>query len=205
MDKTSFKDNIKKYYNHEAELRESKSVKSEWKIKVRQNFYNVLKQENKKTLLELGAGAGYDSVFFMENGLSVIAVDISNEMVIKCKEKGIEAYELDFYNLSALNIKFDCIYAINSLLHVPKNDLYKVLYEIDLSLNGNRLFYLGLYGGNDTETEFVKSDISDAPRFFAFHSDSYLKNVLKDQFNIISFETLDLGADIFHSIILRKK
>ena len=45
MDKTSFKDNIKKYYNHEAELRESKSVKSEWKIKVRQNFYNVLKQE----------------------------------------------------------------------------------------------------------------------------------------------------------------
>lgn len=205
MDKTSFKDNIKKYYNQEAELRDSKSVKSEWKIKVRQNFYNVLRQENKKTLLELGAGAGYDSVFFMNNGLSVIAVDISNEMVIKCREKGIEAYELDFYDLSALNIKFDCIYAINSLLHVPKNDLYKVFHEIDLSLNKNGLFYLGLYGGDDTETEFVKSDISDAPRFFAFYSDNYLKNVLKNQFNIVSFETLDLGTDIFHSIILRKK
>ncbi len=205
MDKPSFKDNIKKYYNQEAELRESKSVKSEWKIKVRQNFYDILKQENKKTLLELGAGAGYDSVFFMDNGLSVIAVDISNEMVIKCREKGIEAYELDFYDLSALNVKFDCIYAINSLLHVPKNDLHKVLHEIDLSLNQNGLFYLGLYGGDDTETEFVKNDISDAPRFFAFHSDNYLKNVLKNQFNIISFETLDLGTDIFHSIILRKK
>lgn len=205
MDKTFFKDNIKNYYNQEAELRESKSVKPEWKIKVRQNFYNVLKQENKKTLLELGAGAGYDSAFFMDNGLSVIAVDISNEMVIKCREKGIEAYELDFYDLSALNIKFDCIYAINSLLHVPKNDLHKVLHEIDLSLNKDGLFYLGLYGGNDTETEFIKSDISDTPRFFAFHSDIYLKNVLKDQFNIINFETLDLGTDIFHSIILRKK
>lgn len=205
MDKTSFKENIKRYYNQEAELRDSKSVKAEWKIKVRQNFYDILKQEGKKTLLELGAGTGYDSVFFMENGLSVTAVDISNEMVIKCREKGIEAYELDFYNISALNVKFDCIYAINSLLHVPKNDLYKVLHEIDLSLNKNGLFYLGLYGGNDTETEFVKSDISDAPRFFAFHSDNYLKNVLKEQFNIISFETLDLGTDIFHSIILRKK
>lgn len=205
MDKTSFKDNIKKYYNQEAELRDSKSVKSEWKIKVRQNFYNILKQENKKTFLELGAGAGYDSVFFMENGLSVTAVDISNEMVIKCREKGIEAYEFDFYDLSSLSIKFDCIYAINSLLHVPKNDLHKVLHEIDLSLNKNGLFYLGLYGGDDTETEFVKSDIPDAPRLFTFYSDNYLKNVLKNQFDIISFETLDLGTDIFHSIILRKK
>lgn len=205
MDKTNLKENMKRYYDTEASLRDSKSVKPEWKIKVRENFYNTVMQEGKKTLLELGAGAGYDSLFFMENGLSVTAVDLSKEMVSKCREKGIEAYELDFYNLSSLNRKFDCIYAINTLLHVPKNDLSKVLNEIDISLNEKGLFYMGLYGGEDKETEFIKSDVSDAPRFFAFHSEEFLRTVLQEHFDVISFETLDLETDIFHSVILRKR
>ena len=205
MDKTNLKENMKRYYDTEASLRDSKSVKPEWKIKVRVKFYDIVRQEGKKTLLELGAGAGYDSLFFMENGLSVTAVDLSKEMVAKCRGKGIETYELDFYNLSSLNRKFDCIYAINTLLHVPKNDLSKVLNEIDISLNENGLFYMGLYGGKDIETEFVKSDVSDVPRFFAFHSEEFLRSVLQEHFDVISFETLDLETDIFHSVILRKR
>ena len=105
MDKSSFKDNIKKYYDTEAELRNSKSVKVDWKVQVRGKFCELVKQENKRTLLELGAGAGYDSQFFMDNGLKVVAVDLSSEMVKNCRAKSIEAYELDFYNLSSLNMK----------------------------------------------------------------------------------------------------
>lgn len=156
-------------------------------------------------MLEIGAGPGYDSLFFMNKGLLVTAVDISREMADRCREKGIEAYELDFYNLSSLNKKFDCIYALNTLLHVPRTDLPKVLKEIDLSLNNNGALYIGLYGGENIETEFVKRDISDAPRFFSFYFDKYLKEVLKDYFTIVSFETLDLGTDILHSITLKKK
>jgi SAM-dependent methyltransferase len=212
-DKSSFKKNIKKYYDMEAELRNSKSVKVDWKIKVRGKFCELVKQKNKKSLLELGAGAGYDSQFFMNNGLKVVAVDLSNEMVKNCREKSIEAYELDFYNLSFLNKKFDCIYAINTLLHVPKNDLCHVLNEINLVLETGGLFYMGLYGGQDTENEFVKIEVSDAPRFFAFHSDTYLKIILENYFEILDFETLDIGSgtgvntavDIFYSITMRKK
>ena len=85
-------------------------------------------------MLELGAGADYDSQFYMNNGLNVVAVDLSSEMAKNCREKSVEAYELDFYNLSSLDRKFDCVYAINTLLHVPKNDLYHVLNEINLVL-----------------------------------------------------------------------
>lgn len=207
MDIISFKENIKNYYNREAALRDSKSVKADWKIKVRENFYNLAKQENKKTLLELGAGAGYDSRFFIDNGLTVIAVDLSGEMIKKCREKFIEAYELDFYNLSSLNKKFDCIYAINTLLHVPKVDLYHVLNEINLVLDENGLFYMGVYGGEDTENEFIKSDVSDVPRLFSFHSANSLKTTLENFFQILNFESFDIGTgtDIFHSIIMRKK
>ena len=141
--------------------------------------------------------------------MKVVAIDLSSEMVKNCCEKSIEAYELDFYNLSSLNRKFDCIYAINTLLHVPKKDLCHVLNEINLVLDNDGLFYMGLYGGQDTEDEFVKSEVSDAPRFFAFHSEDYLKATLTNYFEILDFEKLDIGADgkidFFHSVTMRKQ
>ena len=209
MNETPFKENLKKYYDTEAELRNSKSVKENWKVEVRKRFCEMITKENKKTLLELGAGAGYDSQFFMNNGLQVIAVDLSREMVKNCRAKSIEAYEMDYYDLASLNKKFDCIYAINTLLHVPKNDLGHVLNEIDLVLENDGLFYMGLYGGQDTENEYVVSEVSDAPRYYALHSKSYLQAMLRNYFEILDFETLHIGGgkvgDIFHSITMRSR
>lgn len=200
----NFKENIKAYYNQDAARRNRQRTRAPWKLKIRKNFYKIIKQEDKKTLLELGAGAGFDSLFFMKKGLKVTAVDISDENIRSCREKGIEAYELDFYELSTLNKKFDCIYSLNSLLHVPKDDLRKVLQEINAVLDCNGLFYLGLYGGSDEETDLVKSDVSDVPRLFTFYSEHYLRTVLKDYFHIVDFKTFPVGTHIFHSIILRK-
>jgi len=208
MDTNLLKENLRMYYNQEAELR-NKSDKVEWKIKIREDFCTLIKKEHKNTLLELGAGAGYDSQFFMNNGLEVIAVDLSSEMVRKCKEKAVEAYELDFYNLSSLNKRFDCIWAMNTLLHVPKADLCEILKEISLVLKEDGLFFMGVYGGEDFEGEYVKSEVSNAPRLFSYHSESRLKAMLENYFQIISFEQFDVGKgveiDIFQSIIMRKK
>jgi len=205
----NFKGNLKKYYNAEAELRDGKSVRPDWKILAREKFRELITLEGKKNLLELGAGAGYDSRFFMDNGFRVTAVDLSGEMVKKCREKSVEAYEMDFYDLSSLRRKFDCVYALNTLLHVPRNDFCHVLNEIFNVMETGGLFYMGLYGGQDTENEFVKSDVSDAPRLFAFYSVSFLRAALSNYFNLLVFETLDIGAGaeagIFHSVTMRKK
>jgi len=209
MNKDFYKENLKKYYDKEAEIRNGKSVKPDWKVNIREKFWNMVKNENKRTLLELGAGVGYDSLFFINNGLKVIAIDLSTEMVKKCIEKNIEAYELDFYNLSSLNKKFDCVYSLNNLLYVPKNDLPKVFEEINSVLNTNGLFYMGLYGGNDTEKELVFNDVSDIPLNFTFYSENYLKSTLKKYFEIISFEQIDIDHQLndfkkFNSVVLRK-
>ena len=51
MDKTNLKENMKRYYDTEASLRDSKSVKPEWKIKVRVKFYNTVCRKAKKLYL----------------------------------------------------------------------------------------------------------------------------------------------------------
>lgn len=46
----------------------------------------MVNYENKTTLLDIGAGVGDDSVFFMESGFEVTAVDLSPEMIQICKK-----------------------------------------------------------------------------------------------------------------------
>lgn len=204
MDTKQIKANLKAYYNKEAALRDL-NEKEEWKKAQRARFYDRIRAENKESLLEIGAGTGNDSTYFIDRGLKVVAIDLSREMVRICRKKHIEAYELDFYGLSALNTTFDCVWSMNSLLHVPKPDLPKVLNEINSVLNENGLFYMGVYGGADAESEYV-SEISDAPRFFSFLSEQRLKETLGTVFDIIEFEQIDVGRNTdFQAAIMRKK
>jgi len=203
----TIKDNLRNYYNQEAELR-NMSNKQGWKQEEREAFLTLCKSEGKQTLLELGAGTGNDSLFFMENGLTVTAVDLSPAMVQKCKEKSIEAHELDYYHVAELGKKFHCVWATNSLLHVPKADLPRVLASIDSVLDDGGLFYMGVYGGEDSESEYVKSDVSEYPRFFSSYSKEALHGILCKQFEIITFRQYDVqrGRSFeFQSILMRKR
>ena len=113
-------------YNLSA-LDRQQSRADDWKLEERQAFLELLQQEEKATLLEIGAGAGKDSKFFQDNGLQVISTDLSPEMVQFCRDKGLEAYEMDFKNLRFPDENFDAIYALNCLLHIPKKDLPEIL------------------------------------------------------------------------------
>lgn len=200
-----FKFNLREFYNADASDRNQRE-KSDWKIDIRNNFLNLVKSENKSTLLELGAGTGHDSKFFMDNGLIVTAVDLSPEMIKLCRKKSVDAYELDFYNLPNLEKKFDSIWAMNSLLHVLKTDLPDVLCNIKAVMNDNGLFYMGVYGGIDSEHEYIKDDISQSPRYFASYTENTLKSVISGVFDILSFTQIKVGEnthDLHQSIILR--
>lgn len=204
MDIGLIKTNLKKYYDQEAALR-NQSEKEEWKKAQRSRFCSYIRAERKTSLLEIGAGTGNDSQYFMDCGLSVVAVDLSSEMVKICKDKLIEAYELDFYNLLALNRTFDCVWSMNSLLHVPKPDLPQVFSEINNALNDNGLFYMGVYGGVDTESDFI-NEVCETPRYFSYLSEHKLKEALGNIFDIVDYQQIDVGRNAdFQAAIMRKK
>jgi len=200
----TIKENLRKFYDQTADLRDS-SEKQDWKIKERQSFLDLSKSEGKQTLLELGAGTGNDSLFFRENGLTVTAIDLSAEMVKRCKEKSVDAYELDYYQVSMLNKKFQCIWSMNSLLHVPKAELPQVLTSIDSVLDENGLFFMGVYGGENRENEYM-NEVSEHPRFFSYYTKDMLAAVLEQHFTIIMLHEYDVGRNInFQSALMRKK
>jgi cyclopropane fatty-acyl-phospholipid synthase-like methyltransferase len=196
--------NIELSYDNHSYEREN-SVMEEWKKTSRDKFLTLLLSENKNTILDIGAGHGRDSRFFMDNNIYVTAIDLSNEMVKLCRDKGIEAYRSSFFSLSWLNRKYDAIWAMNCLLHVEKASLGRVLFEIDSVLNDSGLFYMGVYGGDDSEGIW-EEDKYVPKRFFSSFSDEGIKRKVAEYFDIVQFERIETsGKNHFQSLILRKK
>jgi SAM-dependent methyltransferase len=197
--------NLSQSYNSTAKERDSHLIES-WKAEEREIFLSTLIRENKRTLLEIGAGPGRDGLYFQEQGLTVTCTDLSPEMVSLCHAKGLTAYVKDFLALDFPPHSFDAVFALNCLLHVPKADIRRVLQGISELLPPGGLFYMGVYGGNDYEG-FLENDTYIPKRFFSFHTDQQIQELTGLYFTQIYFKAVPLGTDReyhFQSMILRQ-
>jgi len=203
MDKQRKADLIKAY-NLKAERRDKRSIEP-WKADERGHFLSLLHIEDKKTLLEIGTGPGRDSLFFQENGFGVTGIDISPVMVDFCRKKGVVAFVMDAVDLEFEDGSFDAVYALNSFLHLSKQEFPIALENVHRVLQPGGLFYLGLYGGVDFESVW-EEDSYRPKRFFSFHTNENLKKIVTKWFEIIYFQELVFGEEEmnFQSIILRK-
>lgn len=199
--------NLQVAYGHESASSRDQARKEDWKMAERQQFLDLLKQEGKKTLLEVGAGTGADGLFFQKNGLHVVCTDLSLAMIELCREKGLEAYVMDFLSLNFPPASFEAIYALNCLLHVPTNDLSAVLEKLGSLLIPGGLFFLGVYGGDKEEEGIHEDDWHQPPRFFAHHTDEFMKKAVAPYFEIVSFKPIPLSNPAWHfqSMILRRR
>jgi SAM-dependent methyltransferase len=199
-----FTDTLVRSYEKYAHERASHSP-DEFKVQERSEFLKFLKAEERKTLLEIGCGHGQDAQFFQSQGLRVLAVDNTPMMVKLTAEKGITAQALDCYDLDEINERFDAIYTMNCLLHIPKQDFEQVLRLISDRLNENGLMYLGIWGDQNFEGIW-EQDIYEPKRFFSFWKTEALLEVLQRSFRLEYYRRLEpREGRIFNSFIVRKR
>jgi SAM-dependent methyltransferase len=197
---------LRETYNRHAAERETYAV-AQWKAEERGHFLALLQKEGRQRLVEIGAGTGKDSLFFQDNGLDVICTDLSPEMVDLCQSKGLTAYTMDFLNLTFRDGSFDAVYALNCLLHVPKKDLRTVLETVQRLLKPSGVFFLGVYGGHDFEGVWSEDNYTPK-RFFSFHTDEQIKDVVSEFFEILYFKPISIESETerhFQSMILKRK
>lgn len=199
--------NLRQSYDQKVDERDSRTIQP-WKLEVRAHFLSLLHQEQKRTLLEVGAGSGQDSLYFRKQGLAATCIDLSPEMVSLCRKKGLPAYEMDVTRLQFAPASFDAVYSLNCLLHLPHAQFQTALTEINTVLKPAGLFYLGVYGGYQHKGIWP-DDPYEPKRFFAFYSDEELQKQVTSVFDLVSFQTIafDEGETGLHfqSCILRKR
>jgi SAM-dependent methyltransferase len=205
--RTALRSSLRLAYDQRVHERDRWPI-APWKVEVRQGFLALLQAEQKQTLLEIGAGPGRDSLFFQEHGLDVIATDLSPEMVVSCQAKGLNAEVMDMADLSIEPSSLDAVYAVNSLLHLPKSELPSVLDGIHSMLAPEGLFYLGVNGGLDFEGVWEK-DFYRPQRFFSFHTDQAMVRILALHFEVVSFDAIDTKEEDnelhFQAVVLRQR
>lgn len=204
MDK-DIKKIIRSSYTANAASRDRQEIES-WKIQELDKLLSNYENPVNKRLLDLGAGNGLYGAYLRDKGFNVTCIDLSPGMIDLCVKKGLNAMEMDFYNLKFEDNSFDTIWSLNTLLHVPKKSLHKVLKETKRVLKADGVFYIGIYGGKSFEG-ILEDDFYEPKRFFAFYEDSELKCELEKYFDIVSFKSSNLEDRdyIFQSIILQHK
>ena len=133
-------------YNNHARERDAYAVDA-WKVEERANFLALLQQEHRQSLLEIGAGAGKDSKFFYDQGLTVTCIDLSPEMVKLCRQKGLSADVMDMTRLNFPPDSFDAVYSLNSLLHIPKVEVSTCMGKYQTGFKANRAILFGSLWG----------------------------------------------------------
>ncbi len=142
-------------------------------------------------MLDLGAGSGVMAKYFVDGGMNIMCVDLSRSMVELCTEQGLKAQVMDFYDLTFDDNCFDCVWSMNTLLHVPKSDIHVVLKEVKRVLKDDGIFYLGLYGGKSSEGIY-EEDTYEPKRFFACYTMDELIEILKAYFEVVICEEVVL-------------
>ena len=100
-------------------------------------YYSELWKDNGfSNILDLGCGLGRHSIFFAENGFNVHSFDLSEDGIVKFRQK-IQNNDLkisikigDMLSLPYENNYFDCILAYHSIYHTDTLGISKVLSEI---------------------------------------------------------------------------
>jgi SAM-dependent methyltransferase len=196
--------NLREAYDRRVEERAMRPAPV-WETAERDIFLEVLRQERITTLLEVGAATGSDAAFFKDRGFAVVCVDVSPQMVERCRARGLVAHVMDVADLRFPPDHFGAVYAMNCLVHVPKSQLRRVLAGISRVIRPGGLLYLGLYGGREFEGVW-EDDHFEPKRFFCHHLDADLRAVVAEYFNLESFRRIPHGWNGLHfqSLIARR-
>jgi SAM-dependent methyltransferase len=119
------------------------------------------------------------------------------------------AYDQAADNRNRRASTFDAVYALNSLLHVPKAYLEDALLEIKRALAADGLFFYGVYGGIESDGPW-EDDEYVPQRHFAFYLDNQIKKIAGRTFILRDFRAIILPdesqSDLhFQRLILQKE
>ncbi len=151
--------------------------------------------------LDIGSGTGMLAEWLVKQGFAVTCIDPAEEMVMRCKAKGLDIVQTTIQEFSC-DKKFGLIIAVLSLIHVPKCEISTQLKHISEWLNPSGTFVLALIAGNG---EGVGEKNSGYPRYFSYYTRQEVLDLTQSDFNCLFERCIDANTSIPYMIFIFQK
>ena len=150
-------------------------------------------------VLDIGSGTGMLAKWLSDQNFNVLCIDPSAEMVKRCQEKGLTTLQTTFQNYHG-DSKFSMIFAILSMIHVPKAEFSTQLKKIADSMPQGGLLFLGMIEGSG-EGFFEQSDY---PRFFAYYTPKEIEAIAQKYFLKVDYHYSKSGQIGYMLFVFKK-
>lgn len=180
-----YREETRKTYDQFPKAFDKKFEESFWRFG-KQHADLFLQHLSGKKVADLGSGPGQYARYFTEKGLEVLCVDISEEMVKLCKEKGLEAVQMDLEYLKLPERSFDGVWMYASLLHIPKAHVPHALEGVWKILKPGGVLGLAVKEGGGEGFE-EREDYPGAKRWFTYFTDEEVRELFEKDFTLLEF------------------
>ena len=181
----SYKEKVKTAYQNFAK----KYAVANFDVILQYQLTEFLSHIGKGKVLDLGCGPGRDSDYLKDEGLDVIGVDFSSEMISLAKEYVDKKIfkEADFDDDLFKEGEFDGIWANASLIHVPKSSMLHTIKHISSWLKEGGVMYLNVIEGLGEQEIRIKNFYEEELMVSFYGVDEIIQIVEESGLSVIKF------------------
>ena len=172
---------IQAFYNDISEEFAKGWYENDSLLPVLKQFVSLLPSSPK--ILDMGCGAGYESMRLKQLGADVTGIDYSEEpiKIARLKNPDCRFEIMDFREMDASIGCFDGIVAIASLIHIPDDELVLVFQNIRRVLKESGYILIAIIEGQGlcNERSFIEHNGKQYKRYFYLHDKNNLSNAAR--------------------------
>jgi ubiquinone/menaquinone biosynthesis C-methylase UbiE len=176
---------MRAFYDAELPNRSGPPPGSE-RLLQRQEFIDACRAEGRRSVLEVGCGAGHDGMALNAAGLRYGGSDLSAVGAALCGGRGLPAVQASATRLPFPDHSFDAAWTMSTLMHLPGDDIEVALAELGRVVRPAGLIEIGVWGADDSSTR-----IDELGRYFRHRTDAELRELLSGVGEVTAFRTWD--------------
>jgi ubiquinone/menaquinone biosynthesis C-methylase UbiE len=171
--------NTIKTYNEIAEIYDRLQYSTDVSEEIVESYLRAFQGQS---LLDVGCGPGNDTRVFVDNGLEVTGIDLS-ERLLKLAVKNVPKSSfllMDMRRPALRDKSFYGLWVCSSFIHIPRNDAGPTLREFSRMLKPNGLMFINVIEG-EREGMVRSSLYLDKARFFTDYSAVEFRKLIEDE------------------------
>ncbi|MFH1850136.1 MAG: methyltransferase domain-containing protein [archaeon] len=161
---------------------------------------------NGKKVLDAGCGSGRDVQYLTAEGLKVVGIDYSDQMISQAKKRFKKGNfrVMDFEKMEFPDASFNGIWCCASLIHIPKRNLPNVLKEFSRILSDDGILYVSVKDG-EGERMIRYKKLNHEKALFVYFTQQEIENFLSHAgFTILHSSPEEVNSSVWINIYARK-